>query len=84
MEPKTTGQVFNNTDLSMKDIAKLPVVGFSKSLWRGRNVTLYELNGTEVVSVGVTFDGKMTVVAREDKKFWRDALNVYPGTYIYR
>ena len=82
----TPAHVFNNnTDLSPADIAALPVIGKTVNNWRQRNITLHAhpTDPTRLVSVGVTFDGAVTVVCDESRDEWRVALDYIAHGKVY-
>lgn len=69
-------KIHNNTQLSIEEIGRLPVLGKTVSKWRQRNITLRQHPTKEdyVISVGVTFDGTMMVISEEPKCAWTVAL----------
>lgn len=75
--------IYNNTKLTLEDVKKRKMVGKCHNKWRGRNISLYEHNETEVISVGVSFDLKDTFVCVDEKSGHANALAVFPETYVH-
>ena len=63
-------KIFNNTDLSLEDIRKLPLLKIVRNEWRMREVRLYQHpeHKDRVVSFGEDFDGSKIVIADESKE----------------
>ena len=63
----------------------MTVIGATVSKWRERNITLLEhpLDPGKVISVGVTFDGRMTVIAEEPRTAWATALAYIASGKVY-
>jgi hypothetical protein len=66
------GTVYNNSDESWDTIKGLKLIGKTVNKWRGRNINLFEhpTNPDNVIAVGTTFDGKMTVVTDDPRHDW--------------
>lgn len=77
MSSATMNTIHNRTAFSLDQIRGFPHLGRTVSEWRQRSIDLYQHPGEpeQVVSVGVTFDGAMTVVAVEPKTDWTVALD---------
>lgn len=75
----------NNTPFTWDEIASMPVIGTTVNNWRGRHITLRQHPHwpDSVVSVGVTFDGAMTVAAVEEKSDWAVALEYASRGKVY-
>jgi hypothetical protein len=82
---KTINTVHNNTAFTPAVLATLPVIGTAVNKWRGRNITLYghPSDASRLVSVGVTFDGTMTVIADESRDEWATALDYASRGKVY-
>ena len=78
-------KIANNTLYPLDAIEQLVVLGTTVSKWRGRTVTLYQHPANEdgVISVGVTFDKKLTVIADEPKTGWVTALDYAKHGKVY-
>jgi hypothetical protein len=76
-KPAAKKEVANRTIYTLEEIAKFPVLATTTSNWRQRNITLYQhpIHADSVISVGITFDGTLTVVAEELKDQWATALD---------
>ncbi|GMV81473.1 MAG: hypothetical protein AMXMBFR7_26570 [Planctomycetota bacterium] len=72
----------NHSGLSESEIEALPVIGLHKSLWRQRDIEIRELTAESVVSSGVTFDGRMKVIAVEPRADWANTIERYPAVLI--
>jgi hypothetical protein len=70
-------EIHNHTRWTAEQIAAMPVVATSVNNWRRRNITLHQHpeQPDSVLSVGITFDGKMKVIAEEGKVLWMRALD---------
>mgnify|MGYP000367212845 CR=1 FL=1 len=82
---KTTNTTHNNTPFTAEVLATLPVLGTTVNKWRGRTIALYghPTDPERLVSVGVTFDGSMTVVADESRAEWATALDYAARGKVY-
>lgn len=78
-------QIHNNTTLSMEEIVQLPLIGATVNKWRQRNITLLALptNPDRLISVGVTFDGKTTIICEEPRCDWATALDYIAHGKVY-
>jgi hypothetical protein len=79
--------VHNSTHCSLEEIQTWKVIGLLRNCWRGRNVTLYEIpesDGTQIVSVGVTFDGAEVVVCAEQREAFKVTLERFPQPVVFR
>jgi hypothetical protein len=67
----------NHTPWPYEDIQKFPYLGAMINNWRERNVALFAhpTDETLLVSVGITFDTTMCVVAVEPRKAFAVALD---------
>jgi len=82
----TCATVYNNTEWELSKIEReFRVLGRTVNKWRGRDITLYAhpSDAAELVSVGVTFDGRMKVVAVEDRTDWTTALEHSARGQVY-
>lgn len=80
-EPKT----FNNTSLTEDQIIQLKLIGRTVNNWRGRNINLLEhpSDPDRVISVGITFDGLMTVICDDERQAWATALDYIAHGKVY-
>jgi len=78
-------QVHNNTTLTIEEVRALPYLGITSSKWRQRDIMLYQhpTLPDAVISVGVTFDKTMQVIAAEPKSSWTTALDYIQHGKIY-
>jgi len=79
-------EVHNHTPWSLAEIeTSFPYLGRTVNNWRGRGVALYAhpSDQTALVSVGVTFNGLMTVVAVEPRSDWTTALDYIQHGKVY-
>ena len=87
MTNKTTpaSTIHNNTPFTVAAIEALPILGMTVNKWRGRNVMLYKhpAKPDYVVSVGVTFDNRMTVICEEPASDLRVALEYARHGKVY-
>lgn len=84
-DARTLPLVHNNTPFTRQEIEQFVYLGFTKNNWRGRNVSLYQ-HPTEpdlLVSVGTTYDQRMTVLAVEPKSSFKIALGYAAHGKIY-
>lgn len=77
--------VYNNTTFKVEEIASFKLLGMTKSMWRGRNIALYQhpTEADKVVSHGTTFDKKMIVIAVDNKSDWKTALDYIAHGKVY-
>lgn len=75
----------NHTDYTLEQIVAMPLLATTINKWRGRRIRLYQHPADEnrVISVGVTFDGNMTVIASEFKHEWETALDYGSRGKVY-
>lgn len=82
--PQPTPRISNSSGLTVDEIKRLPVVGRMRNDWRRRWVTVYKLNEQQVVTIGNAFKGDDTVITLEPAAAFKQAIAVFPVTYIYR
>jgi hypothetical protein len=77
--------IHNNTSFTYEEITKFKRLAITINEWRQRNITLYQHpNDPErVISVGVTFNNSMIVVADEAKTLYQTALDYAKRGKIY-
>jgi len=82
MKTTTVGEttIHNSTLYTPEQIAAQPVLFTVKNNWRQRNITVHEHPALpeSVISVGVNFDGKMTVIADETREQWARQIAEVP------
>jgi hypothetical protein len=85
MKTTITKKTHNNTKFTIDEINALPKIGETVNNWRQRNVVLrqHPANETMLVSIGVTFDGMMTVISEEPRDGWATALDYIAHGKIY-
>lgn len=78
-------QTFNRTEFSKEQIASLEFIGNTVNNWSNRNIKLYvhPTNPDNVISIGTTFDGGMTVIADETRLAWATALDYIVHGKVY-
>lgn len=78
-------KVYNNTKYSNDEILSFPVIGYTASKWRQRNICLREHpeDPTRLISDGITFDESMRVIADESKEEWAIALEYIEQGKVY-
>ena len=77
-------EIHNNTPFSLPDIRNLPFIGLTVNKWRGRNVYLLQHPAENyVVSVGITFNQNMVVIAVEHKDQWKTSLDYIKKGMVY-
>ena len=78
-------EIANKTKWSLAEIAAMPVLGTTVSNWRQRDITLHQHpnDADSVISVGITFDQRLTVVAEETKEMWFTALDYASRGKVY-
>lgn len=78
-------KVHNHTHYTLAEIRTFPKLGTTVNKWRGRNIDLYQhpSRADHVISVGITFDGEMTVVVSEPKTDWATALDYAAHGKVY-
>jgi hypothetical protein len=84
MKKPNKPQVFNNTSHTQEQIEAMLYLGQTISEWRQREILLYQApNPDNVVSVGTTFDGAMTVISEDPKSAWATALDYIAHGKVY-
>lgn len=75
----------NHTPWPYTDIQKFPYLGSTINHWRERNIALFAhpTDPSLLVSVGITFDTRMRVIAEEPRQAFAVALEyaLYGKTY---
>jgi len=68
--------IHNNTEFELDVIAGFKLLGTTVNKWRERDIKLYQhpKKPDHVISDGITFDGKLRVIADETKLCWATAL----------
>jgi hypothetical protein len=76
MKSKSQTQTVNNTSWTPDQIKGFGYIGRTVNKWRGRSVALYNhpSDPARVISIGVTFDGDVVVIADESRSDWCMAL----------
>lgn len=78
-------QTFNCTEFTKEQIASLEFIGNTVNNYSNRNIRLYvhPTNPDNVISIGTTFNGEMTVIADETRLAWATALDYIAHGKVY-
>lgn len=70
----------NHTPFTIAEITAMPLMFTVQNNWRQRNVTVYEhpSDAGKVVSVGISFDQRMVVIAEETREEWARQIEELP------
>lgn len=81
----TKPEAHNNTAFSLEQLEALPILGTTINNWRQRHITLrqHPTDPSRLISVGVTFNGRMTVYADELRSEWATALDYIAQGKVY-
>lgn len=76
---------YNNTTFAESVLTDLTLIGLTVSRWRQREIALYAhpTDPNRIISVGTTFDGKIVVIADEEKADYLTALEYIRRGKVY-
>lgn len=81
---KKATKISNTSGMARAEISELKIIGLCRNNWRQRFVTVYEIpDSTDVISVGEAFDQSSTVICREPRNGFSNAIAMFPKPYIY-
>ena len=85
-ERKLENRIYNNTTFTAEEISAMKLLGYTINGWRQRNIALLQhpTDFEQVVLVGTTFDGLMTVISSGPKVAWATALDYIAHGKVYR
>lgn len=76
--PEST--IHNNTQFSIEEVEAKPILFIVMNKWRQRNIAVREhpTDPERCTSDGVSFDGKMRVIADDSRKDWCGQFSQLP------